>query len=117
MKHYQAEFGGGLGDIILNCYSHRRYMTLCNLPPDESATVFIHSVNPFAHELFTCCPSRDRLQVVTTGWFWEPDPKIMEDMRVLRGMPIKNPSVTKLPAVQGSRSCLVSQSLQTELDD
>jgi hypothetical protein len=89
MNHYQSEFGGGLGDIILNAHIDRRYMTICNLPEGSSATVFIQSPNPFAHEIFSECPSAlmGRLQVISTGWFWSDDAEELKDMRVLRGMP------------------------------
>lgn len=85
--NYISEFGGGLGDIILNCHSDRRYMTICNLPEGDTATVFIQSPNPFAHELFTHCPSKNRLKVVSTGWFWSDDPEELKNLRTIHGMP------------------------------
>lgn len=112
--HYVSEFGGGLGDIILNCHDDRRYMSFCNLPKNESATIFIQSVNPFAHELFENCPSKDQLEVITTGWFWSEDPEELKSLRVLHGMP-REASLYTGPGLPGKEIRWYPSKLDDEL--
>lgn len=60
---YKAEFVGGLGDIILRCYSDGVYMRVAHLGQGDNATVVFWSENPYAREILEWCPARGHLKI------------------------------------------------------
>lgn len=82
--HYNLEFGGGLGDILDQMYAGGAYNVLHDLGPDDTATVYLVTHNPFAAELFAHHPHRDRITVEALP-YWPPSEDRAE--RTKRNMP------------------------------
>lgn len=82
--HYNLEFGGGLGDVLDQLYAGGTYNVLRDLGPDDTATVYLITHNPFASELFAHHPHRDRITLEVFP-YWTPDQDRTE--RTIRNMP------------------------------
>lgn len=71
MSHYVLEFGGGLGDMLYQCYQEGAYNVLRDLEPDDTADVNLVVHNPAAPELFEWHPKRSQMRVQYHG-YWSP---------------------------------------------
>ena len=94
----ELEFGGGLGDIIHQCYAGTYYKYLDRAGVDYArAKVFLVTHNPGAIELFKWHPKKDLFDVVECG-YWLPHQN--KEMRGKWGIP-PQPAVidTKGPVV------------------
>ncbi len=69
--HYNLEFGGGLGDVLDQCYHKGAYGVLDRLRPEDTATVHLVTHNPFARELFLHHPKATQITVLDHG-YWQP---------------------------------------------
>jgi len=88
------EYGGGLGDVLCQCFGHGSYGVLDCLEPKETACVNIISHNPFARELFDYHPKIRQISVRTFPyWTPEQDPVMRHKYRVLKcsGLPERCP--------------------------
>jgi len=63
------EYGGGLGDVLDQCFYRGSYNYLARLKPGQRAKVAIISHNPFVPELFQWHPKRGQIEVVNCGYW------------------------------------------------
>ena len=67
--HYILEYGGGLGDIIDQCYRDPcRYNSLMQLGPNDTAEIIFVCHNPFVTQLFDFHPKIEQLDVKCPGY-------------------------------------------------
>lgn len=84
MTAFTLEYGGGLGDMLAQMYERGSYSLLETLGEGDHATVHLVCHNPSAPEVFTHHPNRDRMTVLSHG-YWSPEEDGPE--RRKRGMP------------------------------
>lgn len=87
MAEHYLEYGGGLGDVLYQCYQGSSYNFLAQMPVGDRATVTLICANPFAYELFHHHPRRRDIDIQDFG-YWD----VAEDaaMRRERGLPARN---------------------------
>jgi hypothetical protein len=76
--HYMA-FGGGLGDVINQCYNHGNYKSLDGITRQTAILIFCH--NKFSTEIFSAHPKHDLLEIRYEGY-----PTIAEADRIRQNL-------------------------------
>src|SRR5437773_1411884 len=68
LMHYYIEYGGGLGDVLVQMHAGGSYHLLDHLSPGDRATVVLITHNPHARELFDYHPRADQFEVRDLGY-------------------------------------------------